>query len=125
MSESLDKWKAVQAFWGRFGVPAYEQASVPQNVTMPYITYNGEVGAIGDVLVLSGSVWARDTSWEWISKKADEIAAYIGHGYTISDIDGGYLWITRGQPFAQRMSDEDPTVKRIYINCNAEFLTAH
>ena len=68
MSNAPDKWQALQAFWGSFGIPAYEQASVPKGVQLPYISYNGEVGAINEPLPLSASIWCRDTSWEWISK---------------------------------------------------------
>lgn len=124
MSNAPDKWQALQAFWGSFGIPAYEQASVPKGVQLPYISYNGEVGAINEPLPLSASIWCRDTSWEWISKKADEIAQFIGYGYHITTVEGGYLWISRGTPFAQRMSDEDTTIKRIYINVVGEYLTA-
>lgn len=124
MNDGVDKWRALQAFWESFGVPAYEQMSVPRDAELPYITYNGVVGALDERILMSISIWCRDMSWEWISKKADEIAERIGYSYAITTVDGGYLWITRGTPFAQRMSDEDPTIKRIYINVVAEYLTA-
>jgi hypothetical protein len=35
------------------------------------------------------------------------------------------LYISKGSPFAQRMKEpSDDMVRRIYININAEFLTA-
>lgn len=121
----MDKAQAIHSFWSGFGLTAYDENSVPSDAQLPYITYNVATGAIGDMVVLSGSVWYRSTSWQDISQKADEIAEAIGYGYAIKEIDGGYVWITKGTPFAQRMGDTDPSIRRIYINLNAEFLTAY
>ena len=38
--------------------------------------------------------------------------------------DEGYLWIKRGNPFAQRMSDENDGIRRIYINIELEYFTS-
>lgn len=121
----MDKWQAINDFWSGFGIPAYEQASVPTDAEYPYITYNAQTGAMDDILNLSASIWYYGTTWADASKTADEIAAAIGYGYKISTIDGGYLWLHRGNPFAQRVADEDPKIRRIYINVQAEFLTAY
>ena len=121
-----DKWQAIDLFWNSFGLPAYDQNTVPSDAAFPYITYNASSGAMGGLIVLSASIWYYSESWEDISKKADQIAREIGHGYKIMSVDGGYLWITRGTPFAQRMSDEaDDKIRRMYINTQAEFLTAY
>jgi len=125
----MDKWQAIHNFWNGFNIPAYDATSVysgENSPQTPYITYEAQTGALGQVLTLTASIWYRSSSWEDISKKADEIAEYIGVGYAIADVDGGYVWLTRGQPFAQRMSDvEDDMIRRIYIIVNAEFLTAY
>lgn len=122
----MDKAQAIHNVWSGFGLDAYDQSSVPDGATMPYITYDVSTGAIGDVLSLSGSLWYRSSSWKEISQKSDQIAEMIGsHGYYIVKVDGGYLWVTQGTPFSQRMSDGDDMVRRIYINLNAEFLTAY
>lgn len=39
--------------------------------------------------------------------------------------DNGRLFITKGTPFAQRMTDEDDMVRRIYINITAEYFSAY
>ena len=125
----MDKWQAIHNFWNSFGWDAYDENSVdtgdnaPQ---LPYITYSAQTGGLGQILTFTGSLWDRSSSWQSVSNKADEIAEAIGYGYTIDEIEGGYLWIVRGQPFAQRMSDpNDSEIKRIYIQLNAEFLTAY
>ena len=125
----MDKWQAINTFWNSFGIPAYDSSSVysgEDSPETPYITYDAQTGALNQVLTLTGSLWYRSTSWKEISQKADEIAEAIGTGYKILNVDGGYLWIVRGQPFAQRMSEpEDDMIRRIYIIANAEFLTAY
>lgn len=115
-----DKWQAIQSFWESFDLPAYDQNSVPDDAVTPYITYSAQVADFEKPLLLTGSIWYRGSSWKAISQKADEISKALKK---LIRVDGGYLWLTRGSPFAQRMSDQDETVKRIYINLMAEFFT--
>lgn len=125
----MNKWEAINSFWNSFGIPAYDQNSVysgEDSPHTPYITYEAQTAAVGQILTLTASIWYRSSSWKEISQKADEIAEAIGVGYGIIDVDGGYLWVVRGEPFAQRMSDpEDDMMRRIYVIVNAEFLTAY
>lgn len=122
----MDKAQAIHEFWSSFDLPAYDESSVPDNAVMPYITYNVVTDGLDSVLPLHGSLWYRTTSWESISKKAEDIAQALGeNGYLIKKIDDGYVWMQKGRPFAQRMTDEDEQVRRIYINVTAEFLTAY
>ena len=122
----MTKTQALNSFWNNFGVPAYEESTVPPNAQMPYITYNVATGKLEDTVLLSASLWYHETSWKNIELKADEIAEAIGkQGYYIARIDDGYLYITQGAPFAQRMSDDDPDVRRIYLNIAVEYLTAY
>lgn len=120
----MDKAQALHAFWNDFGMKAYDENTVAENATFPRITYSVSTGSIGNLVILSVSLWYNTRSWEDISKKADEIAAAIGYGGKILPVDGGYVWIMRGSPFAQRMAEpSDNTVRRIALNINAEFLT--
>lgn len=125
----MNKWQAIHSFWNSFGWNAFDENSVdtgefaPQT---PYITYSAQIGSMGQFLTFTASLWDKSTSWVNVSDKADEIAERIGYGYELVQIDDGYLYITKGQPFAQRMSDpNDAEIKRIYIILNAEFLTAY
>lgn len=103
---------------------AYDENTVAENATFPRITYSVSTDSIGNLVILSASLWYNTRSWEDISKKADEIAAAIGYGGKIIKIDNGYLWLVKGSPFAQRMSEpSDKMVRRIILNINAEFLT--
>lgn len=121
----MDKAQAVHDFWSKFGIPAYDENSVPDDATMPYVTYNVTTDNFDKPVQLNGSLWYRSTSWEDVSKKTDEISRHVGYGYYIQKIDGGYMRIVMGQPFAQRMNDpEDAMVRRMFIILEAEFMTA-
>lgn len=120
-------WKeeAIHQFWSGFGLPAYDMTTVDEDAEMPYITYDVSTGSIGDFILLTASLWYRSTSWTAITAKAHEIEEYLT---TMSPpaikIDGGRAYFVKGAPFSQRMSEEsDDSVRRIYLQVNAEFLT--
>ena len=78
------------------------------------------------MLPLTASLWYISDLWDEISRKSEEIAKYIGYGHRIIKLDNGYLYITRGSPFAQRMREPgNDKVRRIVINISCEFLTAY
>lgn len=118
----MDKWQAITSFWSGFGLPAYDENTIPESAKMPYITYESQTDSIGSQLLLTGSLFYRSTSWAEISQKADEIGKYI-ESMSCIKIDNGAVFIAKGEPFAQRMSDEDSNVRRILINIQVEFLT--
>lgn len=123
----MDKSQAIHNFWSGFGLDAHDENTVPtgeDTPVTPYITYNVITDSFDNMVYLHASLWYRSTSWAAITKKSQQISDYIGDGGVAIKIDGGYLWIMRGSPFAQRMSDPgDDTMRRIYMNINAEFLT--
>lgn len=123
----MDKAQAIHQLWAGFGIPAYDALTVPDDAKMPYITYSVATDSLESVVNLNASLWYHSTSWKAIEKKADEIAKEIGaHGFTKLKIDNGYVWFTKGTPFAQRMDDpNDAMIRRIYLNVQAEFLTAY
>ena len=124
----MDKSQAVFNFWNTFDLPVYDEQTVPtgsEKLPMPYLTYSTVLDSEGNVVQLNASLWYQSTSWAAISKKAEEISKRITAGGTVIKIDGGYVWLCRGTPFAQRMADtSDPDIRRIYINVQAEYLTA-
>lgn len=123
----MDKAQALHSFWSSFGIPAYDEQTVPDDAVLPYITYNVATDSLDNVVPLTGSVWYRGTSWAQVEAKAKVIAEYVGkYGHKVIKTDDGYLYITKGSPFAQRVVDaSDEQIRRIYINIMAEFLTAY
>lgn len=121
----MDKAQAIHNFWSGFGWPAYDENSVPDDAGYPRITYEVKTDSLNNVLLLSASLWDRSDSWERISKKSDQIAWEISHmNPPAIKISGGGLYISKGTPFANRMGDQSDPIRRIYLNINAEFLTA-
>ena len=119
----MDKAKAMQAFWGSFDIPAYEENTVPDNAQTPYITYQSIYGSFGDRIQLTASLWNKTTSWQEITLKAFEIGEYISSGGRMIPYDDGAIWISRGSPFAQRMVDEDKLMRRVVLTVVIEYLS--
>lgn len=115
---------AFNQFWNKY-LTAYEENSVPEDATFPYLTYQIVIGNFGENTPLSVSLWYRGSSWLDINAKSREIKKGIGNGGIFLKCDDGSIWLKRGTPFAQNMGDEsDNLVKRKYLNVTAEFLTA-
>ena len=124
----MNKETALHSFWNSFGVPAYDETTVPnrKDRTYPYITYNMATDSLGNVVSLHASLWFQSNSWVGVTNLKDAIAKRItGDRFETVKFDDGYIYIVGGTPFAQRVDDEDDTIKRIYINAQADFLCAH
>ena len=121
----MDKAQALNSFFNSFSLPAYDSQTIPADAVLPYITYTTITDSLDYKVSVTASLWYRSTSWREISEKADEIAEKIGVGGEVIKIDNGYVWLTRGTPFAQRMSDPDDSIRRIVLNVQAEYLTAN
>lgn len=125
----MDKWQAQQAFWSSFGLPAYDELTVPDDAVMPYITYEAVSGNFDAKTIVSASLWYRSNSWAEISQKADAIAqAIAGDIRPAIPIDNGYMMVRlpNGQMHSSRMDEpSDRTVRRIRFTVEMEFLTAY
>lgn len=116
-----DKWNALDTFWNGFSVPAYDENTVPDGASMPYITYEASIGSLEDKITLLASIWYYSTSWADISAKAKEIEEYIGGGVGVR-YDSGRMWVTKGFVFAQRMNEPGSDLtRRIVLNIEVEF----
>ena len=120
----MTKGSALQAFFSQF-MDAYAASAVPDNATLPYLTYElitsawngGEVG-------LTVNMWFRTTSEKEPNAAVDKLSNAIGLGGVFLHCDDGVIWLKRGSPWAQSLTDEtDKTIKRRYINVTAEYLT--
>lgn len=126
----MDKAQAFQKFWSSFGLPAYDETTVPDGEhkpDFPYITYNFQSASMENLLFLDISIWYRTNSWEEVEKKKEEIAKrlQIMHPPTIK-VDGGRLALYHDTLQSRRMTDfYDPTIRRYSLNITAEFFTAY
>lgn len=121
----MNKAEALHSFWSSFDLPAYDEYTVPDKPSFPYITYEVSEGELDYPVVTSGSLWYQGTSWSGAENKADEIARKIRKMNAIR-LDNGFLAITAGSPFAQRMDDpNDDRIRRMLINITAEYFTEY
>lgn len=115
---------ALQAFFERF-LTAYASTSVPEDAVFPYLTYDyvadtWEAGEVG----MTVNLWFHTDSEAIPNAKVQEISEAIGSGGTTVKCDGGFIWLKRGSPWCQSLSDDtDPGIKRRYMNVTAEYMT--
>lgn len=122
----MDSQQALNNWWNSFQWRAFEENTVPDDALSKYghyLTYSAGTSEFERPMMLTVSAWERSTSWTGTVNKAFEIEAAIGLGGTVIPFDGGAIWIKRGSPFSQRMSDEDDTVRRVYMNIEVEYFT--
>lgn len=121
----MTKSQALQTFFSSFGMAAYTSTSVPDDVIFPYLTYDLITGAWGDEqAAITVNLWFYTESEAIPNAKAEEISKKIGLGGITIPCDDGIIWIKRGSPWCQSLTDEtNKTIKRRYINVTAEFLT--
>ena len=129
----MNKIQALDAFWNGFGLPAFDENSVPENVTddegaqiklvPPYITYEVASDDFGNTMLLTASLWYRSSSWADITAKEQEIGDFIGRGGRMIAFDGGSFWLQKSRPWAQRMDEpSDDMIRRIVLSYTIEFL---
>lgn len=106
---------ALKRFFGGFGLPAYQEGSVPDETPLPYITYSISTPEWSQKASMYAQVWDRTKSNAGIMQKADQITQAIGtEGKRIPLDDGGYLVIWPETPLIQIMVDGD--YRSAYIN---------
>ena len=119
----MNKIQALNSFWNGFDLKAYDEYSVPDNINLPYITYEVSDSDFGDTLAQTASLWYRSSSWSEITAKEQEISNYITRGGRMIQYDGGAMWIQKASPWAQRLDDpSDDMIRRIVLNVTVEFL---
>ena len=121
----MTKGAALYRFFSGFGMTAYASASVPDDVEFPYLTYDLVTSAWeSDPVSLTVNLWYYTESEAEPNAKAREISEALGMGGRVLPCDGGYIWLKRGSPWCQSLSDEtDNNIKRRYLNITAEYLT--
>ena len=120
----MDKQQAYYNFWGSFNLPAYDENSVPDGASFPYITYQVITSDYDNVIYPTASIWYRSDTWAGIDAKLNEISRAIEEMLPVP-LSGGYMRIDKGAPFAQRMAEDDRTIKRYVLNLNVEFFTEY
>ena len=119
----MNKYQAINKFWNQFGVKAYDETTVPDDVELPYITYSVSTSDFDNMVVGSASIWDRSTSWNRVTEIEQSINNVMSKGGSMISYDGGGLWIVKGNPWSQRLSnDSNRDIRRIVLSVTMEFM---
>ena len=121
----MTKGAALYEFFDSFGLTAYAATAVPEDTVFPYLTYELVVDAWdGGEVNIPVNLWFYTTSEAIPNAKAAEISEAIGYGGVLLHCDEGHIWLKRGSPWCQSLSDDTAAnIKRRYLNVSAEYLT--
>ena len=111
-------------FLSSFGLPVYDENTVPEDASIPRMTFSWAESEMDAPVALSASLWYRSKGWKGITLMAEGIYNEVGYAGKVLPMVDGYLWVKRGSPFSQRVSDPDDGIRRILINFTVEFLRA-
>ena len=102
----LNTAATLKTFYSSFGLPAYTLESVPETVTLPYITFpltEPEWNVQGNTYC---QVWYPKNRLADLLAKADQIVAAIGTEGIRFDIPGGHILLYGSTPLIQILTDE-------------------
>ncbi len=121
----MTKGQALHAFFSGFGMSAYAASAVPDDVVLPYLTYELVTSAWeGGEVAIAVNLWFHTESEAKPNAKVNEISEAIGLGGVQIRCDGGAIWLKRGSPWCQSLGDAaSKDIKRRYLNITAEYLT--
>ena len=118
----MDKAQALHSFFSQFGVKAYQRDTVPEDAVLPRITYEVILDEFGSQNIITASIWDRSTSWKGVRDIQKLLEQELTDGGSTVSYDGGVIWLKIAHPFAQDMSDEDDSIRRIVLNIEVEYL---
>ena len=119
----VDKWQAQYNFWSGFGLPAYEENSVPtgdNRPSYPYLTYQAVDAPFDEDAPVTASIWTQGYSWEQADQKANDIMTALKNGGKVVGYDDGMIWVTADT--VQSMGDtENDLIKRKLLTVTMHF----
>lgn len=115
----IDTASALYGFYSQFGIPAYTTDNVPDDVSLPYLTYRFAESEWSTPISHYAQIYMRTNSNVKLLSKADEIKNAIGSGVSIPAGDG-YLVIHYEN--AEILSNEDNDVRSVYISMQLDCL---
>ena len=119
----MNKYQALYEFYNSFGIPAYEENSVPDDAVLPYITYEIITAELDtENVALSCQIYYKSNSLMKANALTEKLYNKLDGGFKLK-CDTGYIILYRGRPFAQNRPSGDKTVKAKYINISADFIT--
>lgn len=130
----MNRIQALHSFWSGFGLPAYDENSVPDEAMNPdspdyigqYITYDIVDSGWDEEVTMMANLWYYSSSWKEITEKAMAIGDYITRGGVMIPCDEGAIWIKKAPTWAQRMAHEGyDMVRRILLTIEVEYVISN
>ena len=104
---------SLKEFFSSFDIPAYAENSVPDAVTLPYITYPLIEPSWNEQAMTHCQIWYQQKHLGELLAKTDQVLGAIQEGITLEN-DSGYVVLYPAEPNVQTLTDEDS--QRAYIN---------
>ena len=118
----MNKYQAIHQFWSSFGWPAYNEMSVPDEKTLPYITYEAASSDFDRPVAQTAQLHDRAKGWTNLYAKAKEIEDRITRGGTTVYYDDTAFHIQKESPWVQEgRESSDPDALILYLNYSVEF----
>lgn len=114
----LNVAKELKTFFSSFGLPAYTLESVPDDVTLPYITYPLVEPEWDQQASFYCQIWYRKNNLQALLEKADAVVGEIGTMKKFP-LSNGYLVLYPSTPLIQILTDEDSQSAYITLSLNA------
>lgn len=118
----MNKLQALNNFFNSFSLTAYDESSVPDNASLPYITYESMLSDFNNYTQLTASLWYYGSSMAQLAQKTLEIDTALSKGGKLIAYQGGAFWIRKATPFAQSMSDTNDMIRRMVLNFIIEYI---
>ena len=103
----------LKDFFSGFDLPAYAESNIPDDVVLPYITFQLIEPEWSEQAPYHAQVWYRKNHLGELLAKADQIVGAIHQG-AVFENDAGYVVLYPATPLIQVLTDEDS--ERAYIS---------
>lgn len=117
----MTKAAAINEYFNKF-ITAYPSTAVPEDASYPYMTYEYATDDFDHPVSITVQAYFHTESEAIPNAFADELADDIGRGGVVIPYDGGAVWMTKGTPFVNSLSEQDNTFKRRIFNITLEFI---
>ena len=119
----VDVARMLCDYWNSFDIPAYPEETVPDDATLPYITYDLKSPYWRDASIYNVRVWYEDTSFTGIINMVDKISADIGEGKRMES-NGVIIYLFKEDTFFQMqpVPDSETDYKVAYLSMTIQVL---
>lgn len=109
--------KLYYEFWNQL-LPAYMEEHIPENASLPYLTYTFKMDRFGNESVQQVKIWTRSKSFQSLSRYCASFGDLVPDSGTVLHLNNkkGAIYIYRGAPFIQILPLDNPDLKVAYIN---------